>query len=99
MALPTASTAIARVLRADCRLYSVSPTPTMQYLSLRDAMEILRAGTLRERGGGRQARAVGGRPGEGEEDEGEGVEGGAGPPRELIVSRAVVDQAGRERAR
>jgi hypothetical protein len=31
----------------------------MQYLSLRDAMEILRAGTLRERGGGRQARAVG----------------------------------------
>jgi hypothetical protein len=39
MALRTASTAIARVLRADCRLYSVSPTPTMQYLSLRDAME------------------------------------------------------------
>src|SRR6185295_5800350 len=38
MALRTASTAIARVLRADWRLYSVSPTPTMQYLSLSDAM-------------------------------------------------------------
>ena len=59
MALRTASTAIARVLRADWRLYSVSPTPTMQYLSLSEAMGILRAGTLRERAGGRQARARG----------------------------------------
>src|SRR5712692_852051 len=41
MALRTASTVIARVLRADCRLYSVSPTPTMQYLSLSDAMALL----------------------------------------------------------
>src|SRR5258705_13918344 len=62
MALRTASTAIARVLRADCRLYSVSPTPTMQYLSL-SAMGALRAGTLRERAGGRQARDHEARPG------------------------------------
>src|SRR5258705_12026385 len=62
MALRTASTAIARVLRADCRLYSVSPTPTMQYLSL-SAMGALRAGTLRERAGGRQARDREERPG------------------------------------
>src|SRR2546429_575183 len=34
MALPTASTAMARVERPEPREYSVSPTPTMQYLSL-----------------------------------------------------------------
>src|SRR5262245_4596930 len=34
MALRIASTAIARVVRPDPREYSVSPTPTMQYLSL-----------------------------------------------------------------
>src|SRR5580704_4652184 len=67
MALRTASTAIARVLRADCRLYSVSPTPTMQYLSLSDAMALLDVdgdtttiklgrATLRQRRLGRQAR-------------------------------------------
>src|SRR2546426_6635013 len=41
MARLIASTAIARVLRRDCRLYSVSPTPTMQYLSLSDPMGVL----------------------------------------------------------
>src|ERR1051325_8987807 len=35
MALRTASTAIARVERLEPREYSVSPTPTMQYLSFR----------------------------------------------------------------
>ena len=35
MALFMASTAMGRVLRPDPLLYSVSPTPTMQYLSLR----------------------------------------------------------------
>src|SRR5919106_2862794 len=35
MALRTASTAMARVDRPDPREYSVSPTPTMQYLSRR----------------------------------------------------------------
>src|SRR5215475_8949939 len=35
IALRTASTAIARVERLDPREYSVSPTPTMQYLSFR----------------------------------------------------------------
>src|SRR5947207_13031221 len=34
MALRTASTAMARVERPEPREYSVSPTPTMQYLSL-----------------------------------------------------------------
>src|SRR5215813_2333980 len=34
MALRMASTAIARVVRPEPREYSVSPTPTMQYLSL-----------------------------------------------------------------
>src|SRR3989338_9784125 len=33
MARRTASTAIARVVRPEPREYSVSPTPTMQYLS------------------------------------------------------------------
>ncbi len=33
-----ASTAMARVLRPECLLYSVSPTPTMQYLSLSPAI-------------------------------------------------------------
>jgi hypothetical protein len=33
-----ASTAMARVLRPECRLYSVSPTPTIAYLSRRLAM-------------------------------------------------------------
>src|SRR5215813_6084379 len=35
MALRTASTAMARVERPEPREYSVSPTPTMQYLSRR----------------------------------------------------------------
>ena len=38
MAFFTASTAMARVLRPECLLYSVSPTPTMQYLSLSPAI-------------------------------------------------------------
>src|SRR5437870_10161267 len=33
IALPTASAPRARVVRPDARLYSVSPTPTMQYRS------------------------------------------------------------------
>src|SRR5262249_21442786 len=33
IALRTASTAMARVVRPECREYSVSPMPTMQYLS------------------------------------------------------------------
>src|SRR6185503_3550747 len=53
----------------------------------------------RARRGASSARARRrGRPGEGEEDESEPVEGGAEPPGELIVSRAVVDQSGREGA-
>src|SRR5881397_2443422 len=38
MAFLIASTAMARVLRFDRLLYSVSPTPTMQYLSLSPAI-------------------------------------------------------------
>src|SRR5262245_44870901 len=38
MAFLTASTPIARVVRPELRLYSVSPTPTIQYLSRRFAI-------------------------------------------------------------
>ena len=62
-----AMAAIARVLRADCRLYSVSPTPTMQYLSLSDAMGSSAPRLYARAPGGvkpprprREARAVGG---------------------------------------
>src|SRR5262249_25816184 len=41
MACLMASTAMARVLRLERRLYSVSPTPTMQYLSLSDTIGLL----------------------------------------------------------
>ena len=38
MAFLTASTAMASVVRPELRLYSVSPTPTMQYRSFRFPM-------------------------------------------------------------
>src|SRR5262245_32241943 len=62
MAFLMASTAMARVLRPEWRLYSVSPTPTMQYLSLspmsrprRRPVNGLRALDLRWLMGGRSA--------------------------------------------
>src|SRR5215470_9389979 len=59
IALRMASTAIARVLRFDWRLYSVSPTPTMQYRSLSPAMRVSLAPPLR---GGRASLAGHRRP-------------------------------------
>src|SRR5260370_32656916 len=46
IAFLTASTAMARALRAELRLYSVSPIPTMQYLSLSDPMGLLATRSL-----------------------------------------------------
>src|SRR5881296_3878182 len=76
MALRTASTAIARVERLEPREYSVSPTPTMQYLSfkwlmslLADSREYTRCGVRRTaRGRGRATTASGGGPGQGSGD-------------------------------
>src|SRR2546426_12464930 len=77
MALRTASTAIARVERLEPREYSVSPTPTMQYLSFKWLMrsppgppaEYTRGGSRRAgRGRGRATTASGGGPGQGAGD-------------------------------
>src|SRR2546427_12442740 len=77
MALRTASTAIARVERLEPREYSVSPTPTMQYLSFKWLMrsppgppaEYTRGGSRRAgRGRGRATTASGGGPGQGSGD-------------------------------
>src|SRR5262245_36903665 len=102
IALRMASTAIARVLRFDWRLYSVSPTPTMQYRSLSPAMRAslsprLRGGRGRlsghrgagNEGGFRRARAR--RPREGEQGEGSEVGRGADPAGDRIAAEAVVD--------
>src|SRR5881396_1840365 len=54
IALRMASTAIARVVRPECREYSVSATPTMQYLSRSELVATcgLPGPAKREPGGG-----------------------------------------------
>src|SRR5215510_2106264 len=102
IALRMASTAIARVLRFDWRLYSVSPTPTMQYRSLSPAMRVSLTPRLRggraslaghrrpvNQGGFRRPRAR--RPREGEHGEGDEIRDGADPAGHRIAAEAVVD--------
>src|SRR5437016_2055796 len=67
IALRMASTAIARVVRPECREYSVSPTPTMQYLSRSELVATwgLPGPARREPGGGDATTSSGPRSGRG----------------------------------
>src|SRR5262252_3775239 len=107
MAFLMASTAIARVLRFELLLYSVSPTPTMQYLSLSDPMRSPCGSSGRTFGPSEcipshsarssRRRGTARRPGEGEEEQREYVEPGAQPERGHVGSGVVEDPSGGQR--
>src|SRR5206468_13127611 len=65
IALRMASTAIARVVRPECREYSVSPTPAMQYLSRSELVATWGLPVLarRDPGGGAASASSGTGPG------------------------------------
>src|SRR5215475_10764609 len=104
MAFLMASTAIARVLRFELRLYSVSPTPTMQYLSLSDPMRSPCGSSGRTFGpfecipsrSTRSSRRRGMRrwPGEREEKQRESVERRAQPERRHVRPAPIEDPSG-----
>src|SRR5215831_7669918 len=106
MAFLIASTAIARVLRFELRLYSVSPTPTMQYLSLSDPMRSpcgSSGGTFRpsecipsRSTRSSRRRGLSRRPGEREEEQRESVERGAQPERRHVGPAPIEGPSGGE---
>jgi hypothetical protein len=88
MAFLIASTAMARVLRFDRLLYSVSPTPTMQYLSLSPAILPPREKKVRD-----AAAAV-----PAEQSQRHHVEGRAAHPGRPVTAGAIINEAGPQRA-
>src|SRR3989442_6939846 len=94
MALRTASTAMARVVRPEWREYSVSPKPTMQYTSRRVVISAPRRSDRRPQsaqGSTSRPRKGAGRRAQEQERDGGHVEGGGRKERRGVSAPSVVD--------